>query len=77
MALVWAVMVDLASSAPLRESFSLEPFAVNLVNAHKATDKVPVLLIRKRARLGGPDQLAGRFWMIGIVNEIAFHSRIR
>lgn len=36
---------------------SLQPFAVNLVYAHETSDKIPVLLIRKSARLRRPDQL--------------------
>ena len=40
---------------------SLQPFAVNLVYANKASDEIPVLLIRKSARFRRPDQLARRF----------------
>ena len=76
MELAWAVMDSLASGASLRESFSLQPFAVNLVNAHKATDKIPVLLIQETASAWGPGKLARRFWMIGVVNEITFNATI-
>ena len=61
----------------LRESLSLHPFAVNLINAHEAADEIPVLLIGKRARLRRPNQLARRLRMIRIVNQIAFVPRIR
>ena len=44
--------------APLRESFSLQPFAVNLINAHIAAYEIPIFLIRKTTRVRGPGKLA-------------------
>jgi hypothetical protein len=55
----------------------LEPLAVNLINTNKASDKVPIFLIREAASVRGPGKLARRFWMIGVVDEIAFNSGIR
>ncbi len=75
--LVWAVMVDLALVLPLEESLLLQPFAVNLINAHVAADKIPIFLIGETAAVRGPSKLARRFWMVGIVNRICFDSRIR
>ncbi len=39
----------------------LEPFAVNLINAHEASDKIPIFLIREAASVRGPGKLARRF----------------
>jgi len=36
----------------------LKPLAVDLVYAHEASDKIPVLLIRKSARFRRPNQLS-------------------
>ena len=46
--LVSAVTESLALCS-VKESLLLQWFAVNLINANKATDKIPVLLIRKSA----------------------------
>jgi hypothetical protein len=63
--------------ALLRESFSLQPFAVNLINAHIAADEIPIFLIRETTGVRRPGKLAWRFRMIRIVNQVAFDSRIR
>jgi hypothetical protein len=55
----------------------LQPFAVNLINANEAPNEIPIFLVRKTARLRGPDKLTRRFWVIRIVNKIALNSRIR
>ena len=55
----------------------LQPLAVNLINADVAANEIPVFLIRKTPRVRGPYELARRFWVIGIVNEIALNSGIR
>jgi hypothetical protein len=55
----------------------LQPFAVNLINANEAPNEIPIFLVRKTARVRGPDKLARRFWVIRIVNKIALNSRIR
>ena len=55
----------------------LQPFAVNLINANEASNEIPIFLVRKTARVRGPDKLARRFRVIRIVNEIALNSRIR
>src|SRR5581483_749757 len=54
------------------DSVSLHCFAVNLINAHKAADKIDVLLVSERPFPGRPRQFARRFCMVGIVNEITF-----
>ena len=59
-----------------KESSLLQPFAVNLINANKTSDKIPVFLIRETASARGPDKLARRFGMIGVINEIMFESII-
>ena len=74
---VWAVTVDLASMLPTRESLLLQPFAVNLINAHIAAYEIPIFLIGETAGVRGPGKLTRRLWMIRIVSEIAFDSRIR
>src|SRR5215471_3509173 len=67
----------------VRDSYStrndklLQPFAVNLVNAHKASDEIPILLIRESSSVWRPAKLSRRFWMIWIVNQIALDSWIR
>ena len=43
---------------PIRESLLLQRFAVNLINANKAADKIPILFIRESAIVRGPGQLA-------------------
>src|SRR5438034_7202995 len=55
----------------------LQPLAINLINANKASDKIPIFLIRKRASTRGPGKLARRFRVIRIVNQIPLDSRIR
>src|SRR5438552_5866503 len=55
----------------------LQPLAINLINANKASDKIPIFLIRKRASTRGPGKLARRFRVIRIVNHIPLDSRIR
>ena len=55
----------------------LQPLVVNLINANEAPNEIPIFLVRKTARVRGPSKLAGRFWVIGIVNDIALNSRIR
>jgi hypothetical protein len=64
-------------AVPVRESLLLQRFAVNLINADKAADKIPILLIRKSAIACRPGKLARRLWMIRIVNEIVINPGIR
>ena len=54
-----------------KESLLLQRFAVDLINANNAADKIPVLLIRESAVVSRPGKLARRLWMIWIVHEIA------
>ena len=54
----------------LGESVLLQRFAVNLIDADKAADEIPIFLIRKRAIVGRPGEIARRLWMIRIVNQI-------
>ena len=68
--LVWAKMDSLAWSFR-KESFLLQRFAVNLINANNAAYKIPVLLIRESTIVCRPGKLARRLWMIWIVHEIA------
>jgi hypothetical protein len=63
--------------APLIKSVLLQPFAVNLINANKASDKIPIFLIGEAASARGPSKLARRFWMIRVIDPIAFNSGIR
>ena len=63
--------------APFRESLLLQRFAVNLINANEAADKIPILLIRESAIAWRPGKLARRLWMIGIVHEIVINPGIR
>ena len=62
---------------PIRESLLLQRFAVNLINANKAADKIPILLIREGAIVCRPGKVARRLWMIRIVHEIAINPGIR
>src|SRR6266853_5377010 len=62
--------------SPLNESFLLQPLAVNLINANEAANEIPIFLICESTVAGGPGELARRFWMIGVVNEIAVNSII-
>jgi len=39
----------------------LEPLAINLINTNKASDKIPIFLIREAAGVRGPGKLAWRF----------------
>jgi hypothetical protein len=55
----------------------LQPLAVNLINANEAPNEIPIFLVRKTASARGPDKLTRRFWVVRIVNEIAFNSGIR
>ena len=55
----------------------LQPLVINSVNANGASNEIPILFVRKTASARGPSQLARRFWVIGIVSEIALDSRIR
>ena len=55
-------------SAPLKESCSLQPLAVDLIKANEAADEIPIFLICKSIVAGGPGELTGRFRMIGVVN---------
>jgi hypothetical protein len=55
----------------------LQPLVVNLINANEAPNEIPIFLVRKTARVRGPDKLARRLRVIRIVNEIALNSRIR
>ena len=57
-----------------KESFSLQPLAVNLKNVHKAADEIPIFLIPESTIEGGPGELTRRFRMIGVVNEITINS---
>ena len=61
---------------PIRESLLLQRFAVNLINANEAADKIPILLIRKSAIVCRPAEIAGRLWMIGIIHEIVINPGI-
>src|SRR5437868_15131647 len=63
--------------ALVRESLLLQRFAVNLINANKAADKIPILLIRKGAIVCRPGKVARRLWMIRIVHEIVINPGIR
>ena len=63
--------------APVKESLLLQWFAVNLINANKAADKIPILLIRKSAIACRPGEIARRLWMIGIVHEIVINLGTR
>src|SRR5204863_9950401 len=65
------------SSTPLGMTKLLQPFAVNLINAHVAAYEIPIFLIGETASVRGPGKLARRLWMIRIVNRICFDSRIR
>ena len=60
----------------LKESILLQWFAVNLINANEAADKIPILLIRKSAIVCRPAEIAGRLWMIGIIHEIVINPGI-
>jgi hypothetical protein len=40
---------EVSGIVPIRQSLLLQRFAVNLINANKATDKIPILLIRENA----------------------------
>jgi len=62
---------------PIRESLLLQRFAVNLINANEAADKIPIPLIRESAIAWRPSKLARRLWMIGIVHEIVINPGIR
>ena len=73
---VSAVMGSLAFGPPSGESSLLQPFAVNLINANRTSDKIPVFLIRETVGARGPGQLARRFGMIGVVSEVTFNSII-
>lgn len=66
-ALVSAVSESRAC-VPIKKSLLLQRFAVNLVNANKAADKIPILLIRERAIVRRPRQLPRRVRMIWIVH---------
>ncbi len=55
----------------------LQPLVINLVNTNGASNEIPIFFVRKTASVRGPSQLARRFRVIGIVNEIALDSRIR
>src|SRR6266480_3843102 len=61
----------------VRESLLLQRFAVNLINANKAADKIAILLIREGAIVCRPGKVARRLWMIRIVHEIVINPGIR
>ena len=63
--------------ALVKESLLLQRFAVNLINANNAADKIPVLLIRESAIVCRPGKLARQLCMIWIVYEIAINPGIR
>src|SRR4051794_4034262 len=67
--LVSAEMESLAWSSR-KESLLLQRFAVNLINANNAADKIPIFLIRESTISCRPGKLARRLRMIWIVNEI-------
>jgi hypothetical protein len=46
----------------------LQPFAVNLINANEAPDKIPIFLVGKTTSARRPDKLARRFRVVRIVN---------
>ena len=54
--------------------YSLQPFAVNLVNSSVAADKFLVLLIIENTQAGRPLQFPRRIRMVGVVGEIVFDS---
>src|SRR5438105_15575092 len=63
--------------ALVRESLLLQRFAVNLINANKAADKIPILLERKSAIARRPGEIARRFWMIRIVHKVMINPGVR
>ena len=75
--LAWAETDSLAFRALVKESLLLQWFAVNLIDANEAADKIPILLIRKSAIACRPGEIARRLWMIGIVHEIVINPGIR
>jgi hypothetical protein len=46
----------------------LQPFAVNLINANEAPDKIPIFLVRKTTSARRPDKLARRFRVVRVVD---------
>src|SRR4029450_6346043 len=62
--------------APITKSFLLQPLAVNLVNAHEASDEIYIFLISKRARFPRPGKLTRRFRVIRIISGILLNSGI-
>jgi hypothetical protein len=62
--------------AAVLRSLLLKRFAVDLINTHKAADKIPIFLIRKTSGVRRPGQLAWRFRMVRIVDKIGLDSRI-
>ena len=74
--LVWAAMDSLAWVL-IRQSLLLQWFAVNLINANKAADKIPIFLICESAIVCRPGEIARRLWMIRIVDEIVINPGIR
>src|SRR2546423_13668658 len=63
-------------SSTQTSDISLEPFAVDLIDENKTTDKIPIFLIRETKSARGPGKLARRFGVIGVVNEITCNSII-
>jgi hypothetical protein len=61
---------------PWKESFLLQPFAVDLINSNGAPNEIPIFLIRETASARRPSQLARRSGMIRFVNQIMFNSII-
>jgi hypothetical protein len=52
-----SVVMDFLALGSLAKSLLLQPLAVNLVNAHEASDEIYIFLIGKRARLPRPGKL--------------------
>jgi hypothetical protein len=75
-ALVQGVLGYLALVCSSNESFLLEPLAVNLVNAHEASDEIHIFLISKSARFLRPGKLTRRFGVIGIISGIPLNSGV-
>ncbi len=72
-----SVVTESLALASSRESSLLQPLAVNLINANEAADEIPIFLICESTVAGVPGELARRFGMIRVVNEIVINSVIQ
>ncbi len=63
---------NVKSNTEHRKSNSLQPLAINLIDAREAADEVNILLIGEGVITGRPSQLAWRFGMVWVVNKITF-----